>query len=152
MHRLDREKETEIISLREKEHQLQDLHSQLRIAESNCDTARRERERAEKDKEKQIGITATVGIVGLGLTILTGGAAAPIAAVATGACGISIAEFAKREKRARHEVDKYNSEISSTKSSISYCKDRISTIECKIRNLSFDRQSKEKKTPRIPGR
>ena len=137
------------IELKSKEDQVADLYRQLAVAESNRDSARRERNRQEKEKEKMIKVAVGVGVLGTVLTIATAGIATPLAATATTAattaCAVSAAEHAKKEERANREIDQYNREISNVNDGIAVCRHRISNMESQIRNLSATLQEYQEK-------
>lgn len=133
------------IALKSKEDRVADLNRQRSVAESNRDSARRERNRQEREKEKMIGVTVGVGVAGTALTIATFGIAAPIAAAATTACGLSAAEHAKKEERANNEIGQYNQEISNINDGIASCRCRISNMESQIRNLYHTLQEHKQK-------
>lgn len=133
------------IDLQCKESTLYDLRSQLSRAESDRDMARREKDRAQRKKDEMTKVAVGVGILGIALTIATAGAAAPLAAGATAACGISAADHAKREEAANRDIDMYNRKISDVQNEIATSRNRISGMESQIRNLQRETQELEQR-------
>ena len=57
------------VELQAKESELYDLRRQLAVAESNRDTARKEREAAKDKKDAMIGTAVGVGVAGVVLSV-----------------------------------------------------------------------------------
>ena len=108
---------------------LQTHRSSLREAEDDLATTMRKKEKAKDNKKKMIVTSVGVGIAGLLFTAATGGAGAPIAAAAFGACAGATVSLADDQRRAEKKIRQCREVISEAERDIRRCNERISQIE-----------------------
>ena len=121
------------------------MRRQLAVAESNRETARKERKAAKGSKDAMIGTAVGVGVAGILLSVATVGIATPVAVAATAACTVSAVNFAEKEAEANRDIDRYNRQISDVEDEITTIRNRISSISQQNESLQCTIQEQEQK-------
>ena len=121
------------------------MHRQLAVAESNRETARKERDAARGSKDAMIGTAVGVGIAGIAFSVVTLGIGTPVAVAVTTACTVSAVNFAEKEKAANRDIDRYNRQISDVEDEITTIRNRISSISRQNESLQHTIQEQEQK-------
>jgi len=143
--RLKRSLDVAKIELQAKESELYDLRRQLAVAESNRDTARKEREAAKDKKDAMIGTAVGVGVAGVVLSVATFGIATPVAAAATAACTVSAVNYAEKEAEAKRDIERYSCKISDVENEITTNRNRVASISKQNESLQHTIQEQEQK-------
>ena len=128
-----------------KQSELFNLRRQLALAESNRDTARKERDAAKDKKDAMIGTAVGVGVAGVIFSIATLGIGTPVAVAATTACSVTAANYATKEAEANHEIESYNHKISDIRDEIAAGRSRIGSISKQNESLQRTIQEQEQK-------
>ena len=121
------------------------MRRQLAVAESNRETARKERKAAKGSKDAMIGTAVGVGVAGIVFSVATLGIGTPVAVAATAACTVSAVNFAEKEEAANRDINRYNRQISDVEDEITTIRNRISSISKQNESLQRTIQEQEQK-------
>ena len=121
-----------------KQSELFNLRGQLALAESNRDTARKERDAAKDNKDAMNRTAAGVGVAGVLFSVATFGIGTPVAVAVA-------ANYAKKEAEANHEIERYNCRISDIRDEIAASRSHIASISKQNESLQRTIQEQEQK-------